>query len=110
MKSLLYFILLILFVRILYEYGYKYQCPFPIETVRATVIDAIKLSHASSNNIDPLSAMQQLVQAKSSIQTAATLVGGMRLLSSICNIDMEYINNTIVLQEQQLHVHMYPIT
>lgn len=82
----------------------------PSETVYAIVLDIIGLSHQSSNSADPVLAMKHLVEAQSKLELLSRLVGGNATLGIITGVDIDYIEHTMVLQNQQLNIRLYEVT
>jgi hypothetical protein len=82
----------------------------PPEMVYSIVLNIIGLSHQSSNSADPVLAMKHLVEAQSKLEVLSKLVGGNTSLGIITGIDIDYIEHTMVLQNQQLNIRLYEMT
>lgn len=59
--------------------------------------------------MDPVVALKDLTSAMSTLNTLSTMVGGNQILSVLCGVDVDYVYNTMILQEQQLNIRIYSL-
>jgi hypothetical protein len=75
---------------------------FPTHVIQNIVHDVIKDVAEASCIVDPSVALIRVTEASATLETVLRLVGGAHVVSGICKLDVEQLQNTINRQETQI--------
>jgi hypothetical protein len=75
---------------------------FPVYVIQNTVHDVVKDVAEASCIMDPTVALLRVTEASATLETMIRLLGGTSVVSTICKIDTEHLQNTIRRQELQI--------